>query len=159
MRVKPVPEPPEDLDTVYDAWKAVPLVPASTAECCYRLMDALELPSQDRARTWLTLLRGLGFVTASDHGFARVHDPVPDVSDAFLTGIYGAREIMAILEAANDPLSAAAVYRQFESQVPEWETHRSTAWQTTWHKRVEHLLEWLRLLGLVETTASGYVAD
>lgn len=159
MRVKPVPEPPADLNAVDDAWQAIPLVPASTDECCYRIMDALGLSSRDHARTWLTLLRGLGFVAHHDRGYTRVRDPIPAVPDAFLAGVYGAREVMDILNATTEPLSAAAVFRRFESEVPPWETNRSSTWRTTWQDRVEYLLEWLTLLGLVEPTASGYALD
>lgn len=159
MRVKPVPEPPDSLDAVDTAWQAVPLVPASTNDCCYRVMGALELESRAQARTWVTFLYGLGFVTQTPQGFVRVRDPPDALRDAFLNGIYGAREIVDILERTKGVVGVDAVFDDFEAHVPAWEVHRTTVWRRTWKTRVAVILDWLALLGVIKHSPNGYTID
>lgn len=156
MRVKPLPEPPDDLAIVEDARSALPLVPGTETDCCARLGDRLDLPRDD-ARTWLTFLRGLGLVEEVEAGFVRTRDD-PDLPRSFREGIFGATEALDAL--GDDPLTADALFERIEGHVPEWERHkRPGAWRGEWRERTRRLLDWLVLLGLAHRTPEGYVRE
>lgn len=157
MRVKPVPPPPEDLETVRAAQRSVPLVPSSEADCCARLLDALDLESRDVARTWLTFLRGLGLVREGELGFVRV-GVEPDretVAERLPTGVFGARELLSVL--GDDPLLPEAAVETVLDHVPRWERDRDPTWRETWRTRASHLLDWLVLAGLARRVDGGFV--
>lgn len=158
MRIKIVPDPPDDPSTIRRMQRAVPLVPDSEEDCCARLMARFDIPSPDEARAWLTFLRGLGLVEEHTRGFARTRR-TPDrafLVDALRNDIYGVEEILAILEQADRPIPTETVFERFEQHVPPWERHRDPgSWQTRWCDRVADLLEWLVLFDLVERTETG----
>lgn len=159
MRFKLLPDPPDSLGVVADAQRAVPLVPASEDDCTARLLRRLEFPSRDVARTWLTFLRALELATETPSGFVREStEPTPEhLRSAFQRRIYGAREILDALDAA-DPRTAAAVFADFEERVPVWETHRAAGdWRDVWRERVERIVAWAVLLGLAAERGDGYV--
>lgn len=159
MRVKPVPTPPNDIETLTTAQRAIPLVPASEPECCARLLDRLGLDARDQARTWLTFLRGLGLVNQRTRGYVRTNRTIDqtELAAALLDGVYGARELLGILETADTPLPEAAVFAEFEPHIPQWERHHTpAAWRDRWQKRVSNLLGWLALVDRVESTPNGY---
>jgi hypothetical protein len=159
VKVKHVPPAPDSLDFVGTAQRAVPLVPGSQDDCCARLLDRSDLVSRDQAATWLTFLRGLGLVDRGTVGYARVRrDPDPDyLRTAFLEGVFGAADVLAVLESADEPLSVDAVFERFRATVPQWERHKNpNTWVDVWTETVGHELDWLVLLGLVEATADGY---
>jgi hypothetical protein len=161
MRFKLVPPVPDDLDAVREAQKAVPLVPGSEDDCCARLLERLDLPSRDVARTWLTFLRALELVVETESGFKRLRtDPTPEhLRTALRERVYGAEELLEVLETAEYPVDAAAAFERFRDRVPTWETHKApTAWEDTWRERVGTLLSWLALVGLAERRENGYVA-
>lgn len=167
-RFKPVPPPPEDLGTVAAARRAVPLVPGTEADCCARIQSRLELPARDDARAWLTFLRALGLVRETRAGFARVRDDGEPVAGdgpleedvlaaAFRERVFGAREVLAALDAADGPASSEAVFERVRGAVPEWERRRDpSGWEDRWRERVRRLLAWAALLGLAERVGSGY---
>lgn len=157
MRVKPIPEPPDDLDAVRRAQRAVPLVPGSEADCCTRLMDELDLPSRDVARTWLTFLRGLGLVREGERGFVRTRVDVDreTVAAGLREGVFGARELLDAM--GDEPLDVGEAFDAVEDDVPRWERAKDWNWRATWRTRVEHLLGWLVLAGLVRRVEAGYV--
>lgn len=163
VRRKPVPPAPGDLDGLATVRAAVPLVPGSVEDCCSRLVARADVPSRDEARTWLTFLEALGLAQETDRGFARTRDPDdPDrerLADAFLSGVYGAREVLAILEASDRPLDLDGAFEAFREHVPNWERMRSEDWEREWRRRVDHLLSWAVLLGLARETGEGYVRD
>lgn len=157
MRVKPVPPPPDDLDAVRAAQRSIPLVPGSEVDCCTRLMDTLDLPSRDLARTWLTFLRGLGLVFEGERGFVRT-DLEPDgetLARELTTGVFGARELCSAL--GDYPRSAEAAIDVLLEAVPRWERDRDPTWRETWRTRGQHLLGWLVLVGRVDWVAGGYI--
>lgn len=156
MRVKPVPPPPAELESIRTAQHAVPLVPGSEADCCSRLMVALDLRSRDVARTWLTFLRGLGLVREGELGFVR-QDVYPDraaVANGLLSGVFGARELLAAV--GEDPRPEEAITEALLDAVPRWERDRGPTWRETWRTRAKHLLGWLVLVGLVESVDGDY---
>lgn len=160
VRRKPVPPAPDSLDRVAEVRGAVPLVPGSVDDCCARLMSRAEVPSQDDARTWLTFLVALELAEETDRGFARTREPAdPDresLRAAFLEGVFGAREVVGILEAAAGPLDPDAVFERFRGDVPNWERMRTEDWEREWRERIARLLGWAALLGLAEETGSGF---
>lgn len=161
MKFKLVPPAPESLDTVADAQRGVPLVPGSEDDCCARLLDRLDLPSRDVARTWLTFLRALELVVETESGFKRLRtDPDREhVRRAILTRVYGAETLLSALREADEPLDAEAAFERFRAEVPTWEAYKAPAtWEETWRERVGHLLDWLALVGLAERRDGGYVA-
>jgi hypothetical protein len=159
VRFKLLPEPPESLELVRESQRAVPLVPGSEDDCCARLMRRVGFPARDVSRTWLTFLRALELARETDAGFVREQtDPTPEhLRDAFQRRVYGAREVLASLD-ADEPRSIEEVFTEFEARVPAWETHRAAEdWRDVWRERVEHILGWAVLLDLVEERDGGYV--
>ena len=161
MRFKLVPEPPETLDFVAEAQKAVPLVPGTEDDCCARLLSRTDLPSRDVARTWLTFLRALGLAEEGSSGFTRTRrDPDSDyLRERFRGHVFGAPAVLEILERADRPLSADEVFDEFRGEVPTWEHHKNpNSWETVWRERAGHVLDWCVLLGLAERDDGGYRA-
>lgn len=156
-RRKPIPPAPEDCDRLWAVRDAVPLTPEPETSCCARLMERADVPGQDDARTWLTFLRGLQLVRETDRGYVRTRDDPDesDLADRLLDGTYGAREVRSILE-TEGALAAEAVFEQFREHVPQYERHRSDDWERTWRERVERLLAWGVLLGLLERSGEDY---
>ncbi|WP_128476374.1 hypothetical protein [Halorussus pelagicus] len=160
MQFKLVPEPPQSLDFVADAQRAVPLVPGSEDDCCARMLNRTDLTSRDEARTWLTFLRALGLAEEQSSGFTRTReDPTPEfLAEQFRANVFGAPALLEILDDAGRPLSAETVFEQFEEEVPTWEHYKNpNTWETIWSERVEYLLEWAVLLGLAEKVDGEYV--
>jgi len=165
QQFKPVPEPPESLERVEEARRAVPLVPDPRADCCARLQDRIEpgsrqdaeaqgasspvsLTRQD-AETWLTFLRALELVERKQSGYARTrHDLDRDeLAAAFRERVVGAD---AALDAAAGRSGDAAVEAAFEAvreSAPEWERRRHDDWEAVWRDRTERLLAWGALFG------------
>jgi chromatin segregation and condensation protein Rec8/ScpA/Scc1 (kleisin family) len=121
-------------------------------------MRRVGFPARDVSRTWLTFLRALELARETDAGFVREQtDPTPEhLRDAFQRRVYGAREVLASLD-ADEPRSIEEVFTEFEARVPAWETHRAAEdWRDVWRERVEHILGWAVLLDLVEERDGGY---
>jgi len=158
MRFKLLPEPPDSLDLVADAQRAVPLVPGTEDDCCARLMRRLDFPSRDVARTWLTFLRALELAAETPSGFVREStEPTPEgIRTAFRERVYGAREVLDSLD--SEPKTLDEVFAAFEERVPVWETHRAAGdWRDVWRERVERILGWAVLLDLAAERDGGYV--
>ena len=157
MRVKPIPPPPADLDGLARAQRAVALVPGSEADCCGRLVERLDLPSRDLARTWLTFLRGVGLVRESERGFVRTKVAVDRerLADGLREGVFGASELLDAL--GPEPMDPEAAFGAVEPSIPRWERAKEPNWRATWGDRVEYLLGWLALAGLAERVDGGYV--
>jgi hypothetical protein len=159
MQFKLVPEPPESLDFVADAQRAVPLVPGSEDDCCARMLDRTDLSSRDQARTWLTFLRALGLAEEQSSGFTRTRqDPEREfLQERFREHVFGVPAVLEILAEAKKPFSAEEVFEQFRDEVPTWEHHKNpNSWEEIWSERVEYLLEWSALLGLAERVGAKY---
>ena len=160
MRLKPLPEPPADIDAVAAAQSAVPLVPGSENDCCARLMRREGYESRDVARTWLTFLRALELAAETDSGFKRTQrDPTPEnVRESFRERVFGASEALEVLRGADEPLTAEETFDRLRETVPGWERERRRQWIDHWTDRTERLLDWLVLLDLAERRNGGYVA-
>lgn len=156
MRLKPVPNPERSI-RLADAQEAVPLVPAETEDCCQRLVSLTAIESVDVARTWLTFMRALGLVRETSGGYVRTdRDPTDEaISEAFVSSVYGAREVISVLESAEGPLSADAVFDRVDL-VPRWESSRDRNSEANWRDRVESLLDWAVHFGLATTDEGGY---
>lgn len=161
MKLKPVPAAPADLARVDEARRAVPLVPDAEHDCCARLMDRCGFRSRDVARTWLTFLRALDLVEATDDGFRRLRrEPARDrLRESFLENVFVADDALAVLREADDPVTAAAVFERLRDRVPAWERMKQGhEWEDRWRERVGHVCDWLVLLELATETEAGYVA-
>ncbi len=156
-RQKPVPPAPETLDRLRTVRAAVSLTPEPETSCCVRLMERADVPAQDDAKTWLSFLRGLELVAATDRGYVRTHDDpeLATLADRFLSGIYGARELHDIVERAG-PVTPDDAFDRFRDHVPAYERHRSDDWAATWRERVRRLLAWGALFGVFEAAEGGY---
>ena len=160
MKFKLVPDPPDELDFVADAQRAVPLVPGSEDDCCARLMRRLDLPSRDVARTWLTFLRAVELAEeTADGSFVRLQraPTAAHLREAFGRRVYGASDVLDAL--SSDPKTVTGVFEGFDERVPAWERHRAVEnWRDIWTERVGRILDWLVLLDLAERRDGGYVA-
>lgn len=158
MRFKHVPAAPESVDVVFEARRAVPLVPDSQDDCCTRLMERVGFPARDEAATWLTFLRALDLVAEHERGYARTRDDADaeDLAARFLDGVYLAPEVRDAVAEADEPLSADAVFDAVAERVPQYERNKYPRnWREVWGETVAHELDWLALLGVLETTADG----
>ncbi|WP_227374410.1 hypothetical protein [Haladaptatus halobius] len=158
MKFKLVPEAPDDLTLLADAQRAVPLVPGTEDDCCARLMERLDFPSRDVARTWLTFLRALGLAEETRSGFARVRRDADrdELADAFETRVYGVATVLDRLDESG-PLSAEAAFEEFREEIPTWERHKDPIRvEDVWRERIGNLLDWAVLFGLAERTDGGY---
>jgi hypothetical protein len=158
-RFKLVPEPPDSVERIAEAQRAVPLVPGTEDDCCARLVRRLDFPSRDVARTWLTFLRALELAEERDAGFVRLsREPTREyLQGRLLDRVYGAQEVLDAL--GDEPRDADAVFERFEERVPEWEHRKDpSGWRETWRERVGYLLDWLVLLDIAERRDGGYVA-
>jgi hypothetical protein len=159
-RRKPVPPVPDSLDRLDAVRAAVPLTPEPETSCCARLMERADVPVRDDARAWLTFLRGLGLVEETDRGYVRTRDNLDRaaLSERFLEGVYGARELRETVECTG-PLGVDEAFEQFREHVPQYERHRTDDWGTVWRGRVTRLLGWGTLFGVFERTDAGYAAS
>lgn len=159
-RVKPLPPAPDELEGLWDVCRVIPLVPRGEEDCCTRLVVRGDVPSRDLARTWLSFLEGLGLVAERDGQFHRTRreSEQGDLAIAFVDGVFGAVEVLDILDRAG-PLAAGAAFERFEPSVPHWERSRDPDWRASWRRRTGDLLEWLVLLGCVERTPEGYASS
>lgn len=148
QQFKPVPEPPDSLEGVEEARRAIPLVPDPQADCCARLQDRIGLGSRQDAETWLTFLRALELVERKQSGYARTRHDIDrdELAAAFRERVLGAD---AALDAAEGQSGDAAVEAAFEAvrdSVPEWERRRHDDWESVWRDRTERLLGWSDLI-------------
>jgi hypothetical protein len=151
VKFKPVPPAPDEFDYVGRVQRAVPLVPGTEDDCCARLVDRLDLPSRDGARTWLTFLRALELAEETPSGYRRT-DAEPTVAgcrEAFLDRVFAAEAVHETL-AATGPLAPSEAFERVRERIPAWERHRDAAWTDTWRERVGRLLDWLVLLDAAE---------
>jgi len=159
MRYKVVPEP-VDIDLLFAARDAVPLVPGSVEDCCTRVVDRTDVPSRDDAREWLTFLQALGLVAETDRGFYRVREE-PDretLGGPFTTNVFGAREVTDVLAASDAPIPTETVFEEVRDLVPRWERDRHVDWESEWLGRIERLLAWGVVLGVFEERDGRYTA-
>ena len=147
MKFKLVPAAPGEFAFVERAQRAVPLVPGAEDDCCARLMDRLDLPSRDVARTWLTFLRALELAAETPSGFRRTDvDPtVEGCRAALLDRVFAAAAVRDALD--DDPRTVDEVFGTLRETVPVWERHKNPSrWESVWRDRVGDLLSWLVLL-------------
>ncbi|KTG27903.1 hypothetical protein [Haloferax profundi] len=158
MRRKPVPPAPDRLDRLWEAHRAVPLIPGSEDDCCGRLATRLDV-TPDEGRDWLVFCQSLGLARETSRGFERIRDEqtVDDLREAFVAHVFGAEEVLDALD--EGPQSVDVVFDAFEPTVPNWERHRDpNGWETRWRGRVSDLLDWAVLFGLAGREEDGYVA-
>lgn len=162
MRTKLVPAPPATFETVVDARRSVPLVPAGAEDCCARLLervsDRLGLRARDEAHEWLTFMDALGVIVEAESGYRR---PRGDLDRADLTAalheqVFGVRELLSVLGGADEPLAADTAFERFSEHVPTWERHHHADWEREWCERVERLLDWLVLVDSAERVEGDY---
>jgi hypothetical protein len=148
VKFKLVPAAPSSVGFVERAQRAVPLVPGSEDDCCARLMDRLDLPSRDVARTWLTFLRALELVEETAAGFRRTdaEATVEACRAGLLDRVFAAATVRDALD-AEEPRSAGDVFPAVRDSVPTWERHKNpSGWEDVWRDRVAELLAWLALV-------------
>ena len=156
MRFKWVAEPPATIDAVQDAQRAIPLVPASEADCLRRLVDRTDtIGDRDDASQWLTFLRALALVEQTTRGYRRkrVDLTAGELADRLLDGIYGAREIHDVLAAAAEPLAVDDLDGVVD--LPTWERHHHADPEGVRRQRLRRLIDWFVLCGVVERTRNG----
>ena len=78
------------------------------------------------------------------------------LGDPFRRRVYLAADLLDVLAAASEPLSAAAVFERLQEVVPAWERNRHADPTRVWRERTERLAAWAALFGLVDHQADGY---
>ncbi|WP_200531916.1 hypothetical protein [Halorubrum sp. LN27] len=154
MRLKPVPEPPDELDDLRAFQRAVPLVPGSTDDCCARLRERRGLSDRQTANDWLAFLRALGLARETPRGFVRTDaEPTPElVREGLQEGVLLVPEALSALRAASaaDPLTPDDLFAATRESVPRHDRARDPNWEATWRGRADRLLRWLALVDLAE---------
>jgi len=161
MRFKHVPRAPASVDRVFEARRAVPLVPDTQDDCCSRLMERVGFPERDEAARWLTFLRALGLVAEHETGYARTREDLEssELADRFLDGVYLAPAVRDAVASADGPRSADAVFDAVADGVPQYERNKyPNSWREVWGEIVGRELDWLALLGALERTDDGRYA-
>ncbi len=159
MKFKPVPEAPENLDFVRDVQRALPLVPGVTDDCCARVMRRVGFEDRDVAATWLTFLRALELAEETDDGFVRCRcEPKRDkLADTLQARVYGVSTVLDVLpDDPRAPLDADAVFGEFTESIPTRGRNDSARTEVR-RERVDDMLDWAVLVGLVERADDGYV--
>ncbi len=163
MRLKPVPEPPTDLDRLADYRRAVPLVPGRVDDCCARLRDRHDLSNRQVANDWLAFLRALGLVESTPRGFIRTEAEVtPErVRRGLREDVLFAPEALALLAEAtpDDPVTAGDVHAATRGDVPRHDRGRDPNWETAWEARADRLLRWFVLVDLAASVGTGSKPD
>lgn len=158
MRFKAVPPPPETLDGLEAAWKAIPLVPEGEAGCCQRLASRIERVDLDEARQWVAMMRALDIVERTETGYVRVR-PLPEATvlgTRFRENVFGVDEIISHL-AESGPASPEDCFEAIEEVIPQWERNRNPGtWRTVWARRVQYVLDWGVLFGNFAQDQAGY---
>lgn len=155
MRFKVVP-PAAGVERLRAVQAALPLVPNDEESCCARVMREVGVPSQDEAKEWITFCRALGLAEETDAGYRRLR-VAPDeelLAERFRERIYGAEDMLSLLESADEPLTADEAFERFA--VPEWERQRHADWETVWRERVARILGWAAAFGLAEEGEDGF---
>jgi len=161
MRFKHVPAAPDSVERVFEARRAVPLVPDTQDDCCARLMERCGFPERDEAARWLTFLRALGLVAEHEQGYARTRDDVDagELAGAFLDGVYLAPAVRDAVADADGPVSADAAFDAVADGVPQYERNKYPgSWREVWGKTVARELDWLVLLDELRETDGGRYA-
>ncbi|MWV38248.1 hypothetical protein [Natrialba sp. INN-245] len=163
MRFKPVPEPPEGLEAVAGVAAAVPAesdATASDADCCSRLVERADVEGREAAATWLTFLRALELVETERDTYRRTANDVDPESlrTTFRSRVRDVPTVLEVLEDSSTGLEVATVTRRVRDRSTErtvGRSHREPDDCARWAERVERLLEWATLFGLVDRTADG----
>jgi hypothetical protein len=155
MRFKVLP-PADGLERLGAVQAALPLVPDDEESCCARVMREAGVPSQDEAKEWITFCRALGLAEETDSGYRRLRvDPDGEpLAGRFRERVYGAEDVLALLESADGPLTVDEAFERFE--VPDWERQRHADPETVWRERVGRILGWAAGFDLAEAVAGGY---
>lgn len=158
MKFKVLPEPAPSVDRIAEIQQAVPLVPDGETSCCVRVMERAGVPSQDRAKEWLTFLRALELVEETDGKYRRLsREPDPEtLRAAFLDRVYLAESVITTLAASEDPLDTDAVFERLRERLPQWERLRHTDPDAVWRERIRRILEWACTFRLAERTDGAY---
>ncbi|MGQ3411003.1 hypothetical protein ACT4ML_01905 [Natrinema sp. LN54] len=164
MRFKPVPEPPADLALLATVRRTLPTDAGDIDDCCRLLIDETPLETRDEAATWLTFLRALELAAEEPAGFRHrgpasssdADSPALDrdrLGRAFRDRVYGADAALAVLERADEPLTAEAVADALGDDRSNSE--RRSRPNSVSEERVERLLEWAVLLDVAERGENG----
>ncbi|WP_440771457.1 hypothetical protein [Natronorubrum sp. DTA28] len=166
MQFKPVPEPPDDLESLETILKAVPTEAGVVEDCCQHLLEETRLDARNEAETWLVFLRALELVTEEPAGYRRCSSAKGGSDDtalvlercqrAFRDRVYGANLVLEALERAEGPLTDSETFGAVRGDVPAFDREVDTGrLETHWTERIRRLLEWGILFGLVERTTDG----
>lgn len=137
-------------------WKAVPLSPDDTDDCCQRLCDRASVETRDHAREWLVFLTALGCVHNSGDGYYR-EEPEPDEKtsrDAFTNRLLGVEDVLAVLDSTETALSVDNVLAELST-----DTRQRIERTVETREYVARLLEWGVVLGSIEKRQGRYTTQ
>jgi hypothetical protein len=158
VRYKTVPGPC-DLDRVQEIHAAVPADPEATDDCCARLCTVGSVQNRDAAREWLPFLTALGLASRTDAGYHRLDwRERAHLAESFENHVLGANELLGVVE-RDGPMSVERLFvdptvrEAVVTGAPE--QHESPHQQRAIKSRIERLVGWSEVLGLLSRNSAG----
>lgn len=150
MRYRQLP-PAGDRSAIERVWQAVPADPAETTDCCARLCERTPVECREHASEWLVFLSALGCVSDDGDGYYRRVDSLDTqaLGDRFEARVFGASEVLKILDAAAEPLAIPDIRARLDDD------HRRRINRAR-EGYLDRLLAWGVAFGRFESTATGY---
>lgn len=160
MQFKPVPEPPETLETLASVRAALPADADPAVDCCARVIERTAVDDRDAAANWVTFLRALELAAAEPDGYRRATVEgsldAECLADAFRERVAGVDVALRALD-PDEPRSAGTVADLAADATPGPDRSRGGDRRPTVSTdRVERLLEWAALFALVERVDGAY---
>ncbi len=146
--------PAGGVDDIEAVFRAVPVDPADTADCCGRVCDRTVVESREHASQWLVFLTALGCVTDDGAGYYRSVDELDSetLGTQFESRVFGVPAVLDVLERTGRPLTRDEVFsrledgtrRRLERSDPEY---------------LDRLLGWAVVFERASVTEAGFVAE
>lgn len=150
MRYRQLP-PAGDLDVVEAVWRAVPVDPTATTDCCDRIRDRTAVGTREQASEWLVFLTALGRVTDDGDGYHRSRDDLDagEIAERFESRVFGVSEVLEALETADGPLARDEI-------VDRLDTGTRRRLERAGGEYLDRLLAWAVAFDLMTTAGVKY---